>query len=672
MEIISKKEKDLFKDKNDITETATNFISTNFPKYSMTKLSNSNINFNNSSNQKILIQDNTNNNNNSDINDSLLQLNLRNNDNNNNNDSSKENRKKKKKSYSLSKSKNKSSIKISTNNKKSKIKETNYPGLPNDNKNQQTIFQKIITNLDKVKTKADKTLDAMRKNLRISGNEIVKRRNYQKISQLVPTNILIFEKNEEKQKFLKNLNRSQRLNNSQQSFYMSKLKNKSISNILPNISSNNINQSISNGSTIINVNNLNEIFDYNTLNMNNTSTNMNIFNGFKTGIRSRSQLNLNSKALNKTKTNFGFKAKLNLYQIPRESLGSIKNEYPNKPLFAFEKNKNCYKNMYHSRNLDFPLKVVRAHCYKIYGIPAILVEQKSYNKNPEMNTLLIINKIELIQDNIDYFKINFMYKNDFLEAFNNMENYQKAEFNYNFEEICCIIIKMMPIIFQNYYDILKKLLYIVIPNIKEEREKNPENEKECLNLNYSFFNAVSEYFNICLEVYKVLNKKCDRFNYTINEFAPLNSYLDITRYNTTNLISMANSFINKTKNDVKILDKLEVALKMKKAQKEEVDIFERYHKRHRKKELDEDIKVERINRALNLKSRINRPEINEAKYFDKYKVNKKISAFNSPVFRDMMKYFKPNIKAKIIAQQVVDRYEQKKKKYGNMSGNELD
>ena len=216
-------------------------------------------------------------------------------------------------------------------------------------------------------------------------------------------------------------------------------------------------------------------------------------------------------------------------------------------------------------------------------------------------------------------------------------------------------------------DILKKLLYIVIPNLKEEREKKPENENECLNINYTFFNAVSDYFNICVEVYYVLNKKCDRFNYTINEFAPLNSYLDITRYNTTNLISMANSFINKTKNDIKILDKLEVALKIKKAQKEEVDIFERYHRRHRKKELDEDIKIERINRALNLRSRINRPEINEAKYFDKYKVNKKVSAFNSSVFRDMMKYFKPNIKAKIIAQQVVDRYEQKKKTYGTIN-----
>ena len=647
-------EKEFVKEKCDISDTLTNYLSSNFPKYSMSKLSNSNANskITNNSNQNIFIQEN-NIINNSIINDSQLQL----------NNLSKENVKQDLKNSNLSKSRNKKLLKLNI----VKSKRKNQSNLEEKIiQKPQTIFQKIITNLDKVKTKADKTLDIMKKNLRLTGYEISKRRNYQKQSQLISTNILNFEKNEEKKWNLYNFNRSKEYNNSQQTFTF--YKNKSISNIFPNISSNNINQSISNGSTIININNMDNS-EINTLNMNNTSYNMNINNGFKTGIRSRSQLNINNKS-NKNKNNFGFNDKLNLEKIPRMSLRSIQNEYQNKPLFAFEKNKNCYKNMYHTRNLYFPLKTVRHHCYKIYGIPAILVEQNSFNEDPEINSLTIINKIQLIQDNIDYFKINLMYKNDFLEAFNNMESYQKAEFNYNIEEICCVIIKIIPIIFQNYYDIIKKLLYIVIPDLDEEREKKPENEKECLNLNYSFLNASSEYFNICFEVYKVLNKKYDRFIYSINEFAPLNSYLDLARYNTTNLISTANSFINKTKNDIKILNKLEVGLKMKKAEKEEVDIFERYHRRHRKVALDEDIKIERINRALNLKSRINRPEINEAKCFDKYKVNKKVSAFNSSVFRDMMKYFKPSIKVKIIAQQVIDRYEQKKNKFGTLNDNE--
>ena len=653
-------EETFYKTKNNLGETfTTNYITRNFPKSSMIKMTNSssNPNINNNGSQKILSYDNKNYSiNNQNSSNSFYQLNLK-----NSIDSiSQEN----KKDESISKNKRKLT-KIQVNKKKQrklqKMQSEYYAKYP------KTIFQKIIRNIDRVKIKADKTLDIMKKNLKISGQEIAKRLNYQKQSKLIATNILNYERQEKKRKNLLDFDRSKRYNNSQQSFYIGKYKNKNISNIFPNISSSNINQSI-NGSILMNLNNQNEASDINALDMNNTSSNININNGVKTGIRSLSQLSINKYSSEK---GISLKEDLNLLEIPRTSLISIKQESPYKPLYPLDKNKNYYKNMFHYRNLDFPLKTVRAHCYKIYGIPAILVEQNSFQKDSEMNNLSIINKIELIQDNIEYFKINFMYKNDFLEAFNNMENIQKAEFNYNIEEICCIMIKIIPIILQNYYEILKKLLGVAIPDIDAEREKNPENEQECLNLNYTFFNSVSEYFNTCLEVYRVLNKKCNRFTYSINEFAPLNSYLDLTRYNTTNLISFANSFINKTKKDMKILEKLEVGLNLKKIKKQEIDIFERYHQRHRKKTSDEDVKIERINRALNLKSRINRPQYRDPKIFiEKVKIIKKTSPFNSPVFRDMMKYFKPNIKAKIIAQQVVDRYEEKKRKYGNLNESE--
>ena len=285
-------------------------------------------------------------------------------------------------------------------------------------------------------------------------------------------------------------------------------------------------------------------------------------------------------------------------------------------------------------------------------MPAILIEQNSFENDNKMNTLLLNNKIKLIQDNINYFKINIMYKSEFLEAFDNMENYQKGEFNYALEEISCILITIIPMILQNYYEIIKKLISIVIPNIELESQKKLESEPQCLNTNYSFFNSSSDYFNICYEVYRILNLKINRFIYSIAEFGPLNSYLDITRYNTTNIISMAKAFINKTKADKTILEKMEVGLKLKKAEKKEVDILERYHQRHRKEVTDWDIKKDRINRALNMRSK--------GDNIIKQLVGKK-SALNTPVFRGMMKYFKPEIKSKIIALQIMDRYERKKK-----------
>ena len=610
---------------NNISDSLTNYISISCPKYSMIKETSSNII--NISNSNLLIQDNKNNN-------SKLKLDLNNEDVNSNTNI---NIKKKLLKCSIPKTRNKDTIKIRLFKKGKKRK-------------YKTIFERIITNLDKVKIKTDKTLDIMKKNLILTKNEIDKRKEYQKQSQIIFTNKLNLGNNKEKKS-----NLSCSLDYTKKNFY-----HKSMNHITQIISSSTKNKNVRNNSTKMRL--INENHELSNVKMNNS-----LFNGFKTCIHSYSQNNINKKHLiYNEKIDDNFKEKLNLFEIPKISLNSIKNKIKKEPLFAIKENKKCYKNMYHDRNLDFPLDEIRTQFYKLYNIPAIFIEQNSYSKDPETNYSAIINKIQLIQDNIDYFKINIMYKNDFLEAFINMENYQKAEFNYYIEAICCIIIKIIPIIFKNYFMILKKLLYIVIPDIDKEIQKQPKNEDQCLNINYSFFNSTSDYLKISFEVYKVLNKKYDRFEYSIKEFAPLNSYLDIARYNTNHLITTANSFINKTKNDLKILNNLEIGLNMKKKiikRKEILDFFERNHLRNKKIILDENIKIERINNALNLKSRINRPEINEVKYSDKYKFNKKISVINSPVFRDLLKYINPSIKATIIAQQIIDRLEEKNNQY---------
>ena len=189
MEKKFKFDKNLMRGKSIINDT-TNFISLNFPKSTITKLSNS-VN----SNQKILLQDNTILNNNS-----SLKLSFKNNDINtiNNIDISKDKDKNNDKNKNT---RNKTLLQISI--KKNKNKTQNFQNYQNDKneKSPQTIFQKIIIDLDKVKTKTNKTIDVMRKNLKKSRFEIIKRRNYQKQSQLVPTNILNYERNEEKKDF---------------------------------------------------------------------------------------------------------------------------------------------------------------------------------------------------------------------------------------------------------------------------------------------------------------------------------------------------------------------------------------------------------------------------------------------------------------------------------------
>ena len=588
----------------------------------------------------------------------------------------------------LSKNKKYTKIKIVKKDERKSVKRSSYIPIPEKQiKSPRTIFQRMIVNLDKLKIRTDKTLEVMRKNLRITRDEIKKRREQEREMQIMSSTYMqnIGEKkNKRKKNYLMNFKYKNNINNS---LYITNYKNKSLSNIFPNISTNNnsnninynYNQSISNGSTtIINfVNDTATKSNNKTNNTNNINTSFNMNSANKTlNKKSFSQTTKNKNSPKKTKANndSDSEEKINLFKIPEINLSSINSTRAIKPLFPIDKYKHAYKNMFHYRTLDFSLLYIRKQLYKIYGMPALLVEQTTFSKDNDLNTLSINNKISLIQDNIDHFKINIMYKNDFLEAFNNMESYQKAEFNCNLEETSCVLIKMIPIILQNYYEIVKKLVSIAIPNIKQERLKKPETESQCLNYNYSFFNSSTEYFNICLEVYRILNLKVNRFVYSIQDFGPLNSYLDILRYTTTNIISMSSSFISKTKNDKKILDKMEVGLSLKKAEVEEIDILERYHKRHRKQNSEWDLKIERVKRALDMKDgNMSKPEdySDKRKYWSKFKIKGKHpgvkrSAFNNSIFRSMLKYFKPEIKSKIIALQIVDRFEMKKNEMNNI------
>ena len=590
----------------------------------------------------------------------------------------------------LSKNKKYTKIKIVKKDERKSVKRSSYIPLPEKQiKSPRTIFQRMIVNLDKLKIRTDKTLEVMRKNLRITRDEIKKRREQEREMQIMSSTYMqnIGEKkNKRKKNYLMNFKYKNNINNS---LYITNYKNKSLSNIFPNISTNNnsnninynYNQSISNGSTTI-INFVNDTATKsnnktNNTNTNNINTSFNMNSANKTlNKKSFSQTTKNKNSPKKTKASndSDSEEKINLLKIPEINLSSINSTRAIKPLFPIDKYKRAYKNMFHYRTLDFSLLYIRKQLYKIYGMPALLVEQTTFSKDNDLNTLSINNKIRLIQDNIDHFKINIMYKNDFLEAFNNMESYQKAEFNCNLEETSCVLIKMIPIILQNYYEIVKKLVSIAIPNIKQERLKKPETESQCLNYNYSFFNSSTEYFNICLEVYRILNLKVNRFVYSIQDFGPLNSYLDILRYTTTNIISMSSSFISKTKNDKKILDKMEVGLNLKKAEVEEIDILERYHKRHRKQNSEWDLKIERVKRALDMKDgNMSKPEdySDKRKYWSKFKIKGKHpgvkrSAFNNSIFRSMLKYFKPEIKSKIIALQIVDRFEMKKNEMNNI------
>lgn len=496
----------------------------------------------------------------------------------------------------------------------------------------KTYYQKISNSIEKMKIQTDKTLEAMKKNLEISNREVFHR---------TTSVINIHRIKKPKHKKTKIIKKE---------------------NILNLTNSHNKEEHVK--------------LDYSeiTKKVKNLSKSLKIFPYSEKHNKKKNIISNSSRCKDFSFNNYTL---LGLSKIPNASFINVKCKPFYIPLFKnLEINRNnCYKNMYHLRSFEMDDRILLKNINKIYGTPNILVGLTAYEKEPDIQLRFIINKIKLLLDNIRHFKSNFMINKEFRAAFINMENPVKADYNYILEELCVLIIRIIPQLLKDFYNIIDQLLFINIPELDNEMKKKPKNEIECLKYNIKFFNKVTDYFSACVDIFNVIQKQIAEFKYTSNEFHPLNKNLDLARFDSSCLISMAEAYIEKTKNDQNVFTKFEIGLNLKKKiieKKEDFDDFERFHRRRRMKLKGDSIKLERINSALNLAANgMKKDTITAEEKRKKINLYKTTSILNSSLIKDMMKYFQDNIKAKIISQQVIERFKTKElKRISNFENND--
>ena len=459
----------------------------------------------------------------------------------------------------------------------------------------KTFYQKIYNNIEKMKIKADRTIKVMRRNLRLTNHDV-----FLRATNLVNINTLINRGLKLKKESLKKKENKKNNTNSEQELFEEQNKKNE------------------------------DYIDSNSKN----------------------------KQYNKRKidNSLSEKKNLGLEKISLKPFYNIKLKPFYIPLFkSLENNNKYYKNMYHTRFSEMKDSTnTNEVSKKIYDAPYILQKVNIFLKQPEVQLKSIYNKLKLLLNNIQYFYNNFLIKREFRHAFINMENPVKAHFNMIIEEVCILVVKLIPLILKEFYFSLSQLLFINIPQINEEMEKTPSNEIECLKYNIHFFQKVKDYYSACVDIYNVIQKQIAEFKFSPNEFTALNNILDLARYNSTNLISMANTQIEKTKNDDDIFNNFEIGLNIKKKKYYEKESgFERFHKRRKMKLLDDKEKINRIKSALNIGTK---DLHNQFIVKLNNKENENQSILNSYLIKDMMNYFTPEIKQKIISQQVIERF----------------
>ena len=490
-----------------------------------------------------------------------------------------------------------------------------------------TIFERANIEFDKIKDLNNKIMGILKKNIRFIDNELF----YKKF-------------NKYKFKNCKSFNSYHNLFNKT---------NESKINTNTNINKNTKN--ISNYIETNNCSNYNKITSYDVYKTYNKFNNMN-YNSSKINITTNNNISLfsiagDSKITNKSNDFLKSSISSNFSPIKQNSINNKLSK-----IYSVKKLKN---GLIHKRNFIIDEKTLINHINEIFNISPLLMSKTYTIKDPVFQLKCIMNKIKLIIDNIEYFKSNYINKNNFNKAFKNMTNKDKAKFNLILEEICTLLLKLIPLLLKNFNNTMDKLLYSRCPDIKKESLKEPENEKDCLNMNCIFLNKIIIYFQGCIELYKVIQIKIIEFKYDINEFNIINIFLDLLRYNSSRIICISNTNIQKVNQEQELIQKIDI--KRENIKNKDENSLERYHRRHKIIRKDNSLKLNRINHVLNMKNKVDNIKYLSEPENSIYKKNNKPyhNLLNSFLINSMMKYFKENVRTQIIAQQLIERYNEK-------------
>ena len=337
--------------------------------------------------------------------------------------------------------------------------------------------------------------------------------------------------------------------------------------------------------------------------------------------------------------------------------------------------------LHHTRSFDLPLTEIQKNAFTIYSVPSFLKQSQLSHTSPTIQLSTIIDKSLLILDNITYFKSTYMFSGNFQRAFRNLTLHQKATFNKTIEDTCSLLMKLPPLLMKHIYDSLDQILYCAIPNLHDESKKRISNEDECMKENYKVFIEVTNYYMGCVEVFKIITKKIRGMKYNRNTYCNISLLLDTARYNTSSLNAFANTYIDKMKEDLKLLNKLEENLHLKKKNKScnssssnsnKNDYLERCRDKDKQQKLmRENEKRNRITAALNMENKerknindynnnssssCNRSNCSNNHNSKKYYLQK--SLLNLNVITELMNYIDKPIRERIIAQRVVERYKE--------------
>ena len=264
-------------------------------------------------------------------------------------------------------------------------------------------------------------------------------------------------------------------------------------------------------------------------------------------------------------------------------------------------------------------------------------------------------QFKLLMDKIQFYKMNILSKENFIESFKCLSLKNKINYNKSLEEFCGLLLLLPQLILLEFYKYIEKFENLNIPDKNKFKDKYIFDEISCLYYNNNLLSEVSEYFQNCFEVYLILVKEVDDMSLKPKNFNNALSAFEKARYDISYACNLAENAMEDYSKDVGIINKLN-RIEMIKNKLNNTGFSNKLRNQYSLKQNNDRQKRLRIEACLS-----NKDDENKNKYHDFISINKenKISfnrRFKSIVGSDLMtkilKHCKKGAKYEIITQRI--------------------
>ena len=338
-------------------------------------------------------------------------------------------------------------------------------------------------------------------------------------------------------------------------------------------------------------------------------------------------------------------------------------EQREKKLKSIFKNKHDEIIFVKKRKKTFKVDVIKGWEFQ-NGLNFNNVNEKGYIEDKEYQKNLLSNQLDIIMDNTNYFKLNFI---------NKLESYIKNDdLNPNFllklnkliEETASIYVEIGHLIIRDLEQFIFLKYKLPFPTPKEMVEgAEVSDEKKEFEKDVKILNYCSRYLTSSFDIYLILNSQLSNYYLPAKTFRRVRHFLNRARYNMNSIILISRKFIEEINYEKGIVNQFneqkELIAKNGKIRNTQYNNLDKFSKNgfdflnginnNSQNVIGKD-KIRRLNNLLNEKNKKLSQKRNNGKHID----------LENKMFNKIVEYMDPNIKERFEALSVTQKKDKNK------------